>query len=94
MVMPIQYDYLEINDIKIKNSKYEKRFFGEYIIVEGSCKVTPDEEETFEMDFIYEGKHNEPSSKLLNYLKESGWYTYREMNYRKPDTLMDFINKH
>jgi len=90
---------LEVKDIKIKSTKSEKRFLnGEYIIIEGECKVNPGDygsfdEEPFIMSFIYEGKPNESSSKLLEYLGVMGWHEYIKINHKEPDTLISFINK-
>lgn len=88
-----------IKDIVINSSKTETRFLGsKYIIVRGTCKVMPDDnieiDEPFTMDFTYEGKPGEPSSKLQDYLSVRGWNKYIEMNRGESDTLMDFIKKH
>jgi len=45
------------------------------------------------MSFIYEGKPNESSSKLLEYLGVMGWHEYIKINHKEPDTLISFINK-
>ncbi len=100
MVMTTQHfnfrNETKIEDIVIKETIPERRLLSAYIIVKGACKVVPDDfgEEPFTMNFTYEGRPNEPSSKLLEYLIEEGWNTYRKMIYKEPDTLMDFINKH
>lgn len=87
---------LEVKNIKIKNINIEHRFLsGKYIIIEGYCTVNPDDfrEEPFVMDFVYEGKSNEPSSKLTEYLQTLGWQRYQEMCHEKEDTLIEFVNR-
>ena len=93
MVMPILYDSFKIEDIVIKDYTVEKKPNGKIYIV-GNCKVkTDDFDEDFMMDFTYEGKSNESNSKLLEYLKELGWKENKKRNYKKPQTLIEFVTE-
>lgn len=96
IIFAIHQGKLEVKNIKIKNINIEHRFLsGKYIIIEGCCTVNPDDfrEEPFVMDFVYEGKSNEPSSKLTEYLQTLGWQRYQEMCREKEDTLIEFVNR-
>lgn len=98
MVIPVeQLNYNpEIKDIVIKSVSSERRFLtGEYIIVKGTCRVDPSDwgEKSFMMNFTYEGKPNEPNSKLMEYLRVASYWENNKVNYEPVDTLLDYINK-
>lgn len=91
--MSVEPNRIDIEDVIIKSTETERRING-YIIVKGTCKVKTGDfgEEDFIMDFVYEGKPNEPKSKLLDHLKIVGWRKCQEKFYKAPETLMDLIN--
>ena len=97
MVMPYSYHGLKIGDIKITDTKIERRPNGDATI-HGNCTVIPDDfGSDFIMDFVYTTKNlNEHSSKLLDYLKDLGWKQYQNICKAKnqEDTLLNFITNH
>ena len=98
MVMPTQYYELKIENIEITDTKIERRPNGDTRI-HGTCTVVPDDDSgnDFVTDFVYTTKNlNEPSSKLLDYLKDLGWRQYQNICKVKnqEDTLLNFVTKH
>ena len=88
-------DNIYIRDIKILSSTTERSITGRTTIT-GTCMVTPDEfgEEGIPMEFSYIGKLNEPSSKLLDYLKAKGESLWAEKLRREQETLGDLIERY
>ncbi len=97
MVMPTQYYELKIENIEITDTKIEKRPNGDATIY-GNCTVVPDDfGSDFITTFVYTTKNlNEPSSKLLDYLKDFGWRQYQNICKVKnqEDTLLNFVTNH
>lgn len=90
MVVCTAHLNLRIEDIVVNNTETERTPNGK-ITVQGTCKVILDDHnESFTMNFSYIGKPNEPSSKMLDSLKELGWKKYQE-SIDEPDTLMNFV---
>jgi len=84
----------KIEDIKIKSKSSGRRFItGEFFILKGTCRIVPSDfgEESFIMNFIYEGKPDEPSYKLFDYLRNISWWENRKINYEPSETLMEFV---
>jgi hypothetical protein len=90
MVMPIQYDYYKIENVRIDKYYIKKGIIKDKIFIKGTCKVITDEyDENFIMDFNYEGNPYNNTSVLYEYLKHLGWKESQKRNKKTIKTIIE-----
>jgi len=90
MVRSCQYDSLNIQIVKINKVETEKCFNGRTTVY-GVINIQPENEESFQENFIYKGKANEPKSKILEFVRELGIEAYKNKTRKLEGTLLDYV---